>query len=178
MATPITPLPPAGAQNPESYMQMSRRFIEQSRSHLEENDRIQASEKISLAVASAVKAIAQQRGWKHDSHGLRNSIITQLGAELGRSTEVAQSLFMGRRTATEQHHNSYENNLEEVEIREDMPFAETFVNAIEQLMKEPPKPVAAPRPSDTHRIYQLTGHRPAIGATDAHGFANFTGELR
>ena len=159
-------------------MQMSRRLIEQSRLHLDEEDRLQASEKISLAVAASIKAIAGKRGWRHDSHGLRNSIITQLGAELGRSTEAAQALFMGRKTASEHHRNAYENSLDEADIRDDIPFAEAFVDAVEQLMTEPPKPFTVSRPLDAHRIAQLTGHEPDLGATDALGFANFTGEIR
>ena len=178
MAVPLIPLPPPGEQSPESYIQQSRRFIEQSRLHLEEDDRLQASEKISLAVAASVKAIAERRGWLHDSHGLRNSVITQLGAELGRSTEAAQALFMGRKTASEHHRNAYENTLDEADIQDDIPFAESFVGTIEQLMTGPPKPATVARPSDAHRISQLTGHEPPVGATDALGFANFTGEVR
>ena len=178
MASPSIPLPPPGEHSPENYMLMSRRFIEQSRLHLDEDDRLQASEKISLAVAASVKAIAEKRGWQHDSHGLRDSIVTQLGSELGRSTEAAQVLFMGRKTASEHHRNSYENTLDEADIRDDIPFAESLVEAIELLLTEPPKPVTVARPVDAHRIGQLTGYEPPLGATDALGFANFTGEVR
>ena len=83
MAAPITPLPPPGEQSPENYMQMSLRFIEQSRLHLEEGDRLQASEKVSVAVATSVKALAQQRGWRHDCHAMRTSIVSQLGVDIG-----------------------------------------------------------------------------------------------
>lgn len=178
MATPITPLPPAGEQSPEGYLQMSRRFIEQSRLHLEEGDRVQASEKVASAVAAALKAIAQQRGWRHQSHALRDSIVTQLGAELGRSTPVAQSLFMGRRIAAVHHRNHYDNTLDELDIWDDIPLAESVFDAAGQIMNESPRPVTVARPADAHRISQLTGHEPAVGVTDALGFANFTGELQ
>ena len=178
MATPIRPLPPPGEQTPDDYMQMSRRFIEQSRLHLEEGDRLQASEKVSSAVAAALKAIAHQRGWRHRSHALRDAIVTQLGAELGRSSPAAQSLFLGRRIAAVHHQNHYDNTLDEVDIEDDIPIAESVAVAIEQMMNEPPKPYMVSRPLDAHRIAQLTGHEPDLGATDALGFANFTGELR
>ena len=157
---------------------MSRRFIEQSRLHLEEGDRVQASEKIASAIAAGLKAVAQQRGWRHRSHALRDSIITQLGAELGRPTPVAQALFMGRRVAADQHRNHYDNTLDAVEIWEDIPIAESVVDAAEQIMNQTPRPVTVTGPTDARRIAQLTGYEPAVGTTDALGFANFTGEVR
>lgn len=178
MAVPLIPLPPTGEQSPESYMQMSRRFIEQSRMHLEEGDRVQASEKVSVAVATSVKAIGQQRGWRHDSHALRTSIVSQLGGEVGQSSQAAQLLFRGRAAANEQHQNHYENVLSEDDILRDIGIGEAFVQEIAQLMTAPPKPCTVARPTDAHRIAQLTGYEPPLGATDAPGFANFTGELR
>ena len=159
-------------------MQISQRACQLARAHLAEGDRIQASEKISGAMASAIKAIGARRSWRHDSHGLRDSIVTQLGAELGRSTPAAQALFLGRKTAADHHRNYFENTLAEADIADDIPIAEAFVQIMEQLMDESPKPFTVDTDSDVHRIYQLTGHRPAIGATDALGFANFTGEVR
>ncbi len=178
MATPTTPLPPPGEQSPESYMQMSRRFIEQSRLHLEEGDRLQASEKVSVGVATSVKAIAQQRGWRHDSHALRTSIVSQLGGEIGQSSQAAQTLYRGRAAANEEHQNQYENVLSEEDILRDIGIAESFVEEIEQLLTKPPRPFTVSRPLDAHRIGQLTGNEPELGATDALGFANFSGELR
>ena len=178
MASPTTPLPPPGEQIPEIYMQMSRRFIEQSQLHLEEGDRLQASEKVSVAVATSVKAIAQQRGWRHDSHALRTSIVSQLGGEIGQSSQVAQTLYRGRAAANEEHQNQYENVLSEEDILRDIGIAEMFVKEIEQLLTETPWPFTVSRPPDAHRIAQLTGHEPAVGETDSLGFANFTGESR
>ena len=178
MATPIIPLPPPGEQTPEDFLQMSRRFVEQSRLHLEEGDRLQASEKVSVAVATSLKAIAQQREWRHDSYALRASIVTQLGGELGQSTPSAQVLYRGRAAANEQHQNEYENVLSEDDISRDIGFAEAFVQVVAQLMAEPPKPFTVARPLDAQRIAQLTGHEPDLGVTDAQGLANFTGEVR
>ena len=143
-----------------------------------EGDRLQASEKISGSVASALKAIGAYRNWRHDSHGLRDAIVTQLGAELGRSTPLAQTLFLGRKTAADHHRNYFDNTLDEVEIADDIPVAESFVQAIDKLVSELPKPCTVERLPDAYRIAQLTGYEPELGATDARGFANFTGELR
>ena len=178
MARPTIPLPEPGEQTPESFLQMSRWAVQQARVHLAAGDRVQASEKVSGAVASALKSIAQLRGWRHDSHALRDSIVTQLGAELGRATPIAQSLFLGRKTASEHHRNFFENTLYEVDIWDDIPVAESFVDTIERLMRESPKPFKVARPQDAHRVNQLTGYAPEVGATDALGFANFDGVVR
>ena len=134
--------------------------------------------KISGAVASALKAIGAHRRWRHDSHGLRDAIVTQLAAELGRPTPIAQALFLGRKTAADHHRNYFDNTFDEVEIADDIPIAESFVQAIDGLVNKPPKPYTVERSPDARRIAQLTGHEPDLGATDALGFANFTGELR
>ncbi|MYC30007.1 MAG: hypothetical protein F4X65_07960 [Chloroflexi bacterium] len=178
MASPSIPLPPPGEQSPEDYLQMSRRYVQQSRLHLAEGDRLQASEKVAVAVATSLKAIAHQREWRHDSHALRASIVTQLGGEIGQATNQAQVLYRGRAAANEEHQNQYENVLSEDDILRDIGFAEAFVQEISSLMNESPKPFTVSKPLDAHRIAQLTGHEPELGVTDAQGFANFNGEVR
>ena len=178
MASPTVPLPSPGEQTPEDFLQMSRRSLQQSRLHLAEGDRLQASEKVSGAVAAATKGIGEMRNWQHDSHALRSAILSQLGAELGQSTPAAQALYRGRASANEQHQNFYDNILLGDDILRDIELAEVFVQVVAQLMNEPPKPFTAARPLDQHRIAQLTGHEPDLGATDAQGFANFTGDVR
>ena len=178
MASPSIPLPSPGEQTPEDFLQMGRRFVEHAHTELELGDRIQASEKVSGAVSAALKAIAQQRGWRHDSHALRSAIVTQLGAEIGSSTAAAQALYRGRAAANEQHQNFYENSLFEDDILRDIGFSETLVEAVQQLMTEPPRPFTVAKPLDAHRISQLTGHEPDLGVTDALGFANFNGQVR
>ena len=159
-------------------MQMSRRALQQSRLHLEEGDRLQASEKVSGAVAVALKAVGAQRGWRHDSHALRDAVVSQLGAELGQSTPVAQTIYNGASAARRHHDNYYENSIHEGEILHAIAAAEAFVQVIEQRMNEPPQPFTVRKAQDRHRIAQLTGHEPDLGATDALGFANFEGVVR
>ena len=178
MATPTIPLPEPGEQTPESFLQMSRRALQQSRLHLAEDYRLQASEKVSGAVSAATKGVAELRNWRHDSHALRTSIVSQLGAELGRSTAAAQALYRGRAVANEQHQNFYDNVLLADDILRDIQLAESFVDTIERLMRESPKPFTVARPQDAHRVNQLTGYAPEVGATDALGFANFDGVVR
>ncbi len=44
-------------------------------------DRVQASDKASVAVTQAVKAIGEDRNWRHGSHNLRREIIGLLASE-------------------------------------------------------------------------------------------------
>ena len=178
MATPTTPLPEPGSQSPDDYLQISRRFIEHAWLELEAGHRLQASEKVSGAVAVALKSIGAQRGWRHDSHALRDAIVSQLGSEFGQSTPPAQTIYNGASAARRHHDNFFENSIHEGEILHAIGMAEAFVQVIEQVMEEPPKPFTVSKPLDRHRIAQLTGYEPDLGATDTQGFANFTGEVR
>ena len=157
---------------------MSNHYLRQSRVELAAGDLVQSSEKLSGSVATALKAIAQQRGWRHDSHALRHAVASQLGTELGSSTATAQALYQGRDAGDIHHESFFENFLFEEDVLYAIEATEAFVRIIEQLMDLPPKPFTVARPLQAHRINQLTGHEPPLGATDALGFANFTGELR
>lgn len=157
---------------------MSNHYLRQSKIELESGDLVQASEKLSGSVDTALKAIAEQRGWRHDSHALRHAIVSQLGTELGPSTPTAQTLYQGRDAGDIHHESFFENFLFEEDVLYAIEATEAFVRIIEQLMDLPPKPFTVAKPLHAYRIAQLTGHEPELGSTDALGFANFTGELR
>ena len=178
MSSPIIPMPQPGGHTPDGYLQMSHHYVRQSRVELGAGDLVQASEKLSGTIATALKAIAQQRGWRHDSHALRQAVVSQLGSELGPSTSIAQTLYRGRDAGDVNHESFFENFLYEDDILYAIGATEAFVEVIRQLMNEPPKPFTVSKPLDRHRIAQLTGYEPDLGATDAQGFANFTGEMR
>ena len=90
-----------------AYRSASRRLLEQARVELAAGDVRQASEKGWEAAAQMVKAVAQQRGWDHDGHGLLFRAAQRLRNETGdwdipRRFAVAGSL----------HSNFYEDWLE------------------------------------------------------------------
>ena len=61
---------------------LSRRLMKQANYELHTmGDRVQASEKAASAVAQAVKAIAEDRNWRHSSHNLRREISDLLAEE-------------------------------------------------------------------------------------------------
>ncbi len=170
MTVPIIPAPQPGGHTPASYMQMSHHLLQKSRPELEAGDLIQASEKVSGAVAASLKAIGEQRGWRHDSHALRQAVVSQLGAELGPATPMAQALYAGRAEANSNHQNFYENFLYLEDIDRSITVAQAFIQTVEQLMNEAPKPFTVTRRLDAHRISQLTGFEPGLDGADALGF--------
>ena len=62
---PELPLP--GVQSDEDRRQISRHLIIHAREELAQGSRLQAGEKAWGAVVQPFKAIADQRGWRHQS---------------------------------------------------------------------------------------------------------------
>ena len=74
---------------------------------------MQASEKASGAVAQAVKAIAEDRQWRHGSHHLRRTIVNLISGEFERPDLVTL-----RQSADRLHENFFEDRMHEWELRE------------------------------------------------------------
>ena len=92
----------------------ARRLLAQAHYELhKKGDRRQASDKAAGAVAHAVKAIACDRQWRHDSHNLRRQIVNLLAAEFGR-----QELNLLQGDADQVHDNFYEDRMYEWELSE------------------------------------------------------------
>ena len=91
-----------------------RRLILQSNYELDKKgDRLQASDKASGALAHALKAIAEDRQWRHGSHNLRRQIIGLLANEFERPDLVPLQAV-----SDQLHDNYYEDRMHEWEIRE------------------------------------------------------------
>ena len=91
------------------HSDLSRRLMEQANYELHTmGDRVQASDKASGAVAQAVKAIAEDRSWRHRSHNLRRDIVGLLADEF----QKPQMLYL-QAIADQLHDNYYEDWLGE-----------------------------------------------------------------
>ncbi len=91
------------------HLDLSRRLLEQANYELHTmGDRVQASDKASGAVAQAVKAIAEDRNWRHRSHNLRRDIVGLLAEEF----QQPQMLYL-QAMADQLHDNYYEDWLGE-----------------------------------------------------------------
>ena len=93
--------------NANRHAELSRRLLEQANYELHtQGDRVQASDKASGAVAQAVKAIAEDRNWRHGSHNLRREIVGLLADEYGQP-----ELRHLQAIADQLHENYYEDRL-------------------------------------------------------------------
>ena len=161
----------------EAYLWLSRQHLHKARNDVESEDLVQATDNLAEALHCAIKAISVKRVWRHGSGAMRSMVVSQLAVELGPSTD-ADILRTGRAAGEKNPETFCKDALYEDPILYGIDCVAAFQDTIERLVDESPKPFTVSRSSDAHRIAQLTGHEPPLGATDTLGFANFTGELR
>ena len=82
-------------------------FLAKAHTYLAEDDLLQASEKGWGATAHMVKAVAEDRGWRHTSHRDLYQVIGRLVEET--SDERLRILF---RSASALHRNFYEGRMD------------------------------------------------------------------
>ena len=87
-----------------TYRQAARTLLDQGFEELAAGDTRQASEKGWGAAAQMLKAIAQQRGWEHQSHAAIYKVINKIVAET--ADKSISSMFFA---ANGLHQNFYEN---------------------------------------------------------------------
>jgi hypothetical protein len=87
-----------------AYHEASVVLLEQAEAELAQGDVRQASEKGWGAAAQIVKAVAEQRGWPHQSHNSLYRAVERLTSESG--DDALSDLF---HVANALHQNYYEN---------------------------------------------------------------------
>ena len=118
----------------EHYAGISQRMISQSRYELNyKGDRLQASEKAAGAVAHAVKAVGEDRLWRHDSHNRRRNIVDLVAAEFERP-----GLVILHAVADELHDNFYEDFLEDWQVAERLTQATSLLESLVETRTLPP----------------------------------------
>jgi uncharacterized protein (UPF0332 family) len=161
-----TSLPTAGDQSSDDHSALSRRFVEHAKDELSKGDRLQASEKVWGAVAHAIKAIAVQRGWRHQRHSLITAIGDQLALEYGRpdfSTTVSMAETL--------HVNYYENQREEPAIRAIIAAVEPFIVELEQVRTSLPRPYTVTNASEQRLLQRILGRSVQINDYSDVGFS-------
>ena len=155
----------------EDYAQISRRFLEQAKLHLAEHDWLQGAEKIWGAVAHALKAIGEQRGWVHNNHSNILNVGEHLGREFGREREFNRYLMV----ANNMHKDFYENGWKYGVIESARLDVEEFVGELEVIRNSPPRAYTVVDDDDRIRLGHLLGlrrsQRPAIGDYSPVGFS-------
>ena len=150
----------------QHYAGISRRMIRQSHYELtRRGDRLQASEKAAGAVAHAVKAVGEDRLWRHDSHNRRRAIIDLVAAEYGQpELTVLQDI------ADRLHDNFYEDQLEDWQVQERLTQLTSRLEALVATRTLPPNPNFVPSPGQQRVLDRLRLTPAEIEANEAKEF--------
>ena len=114
-----------------NHWETSRRFIIQADAELAAGDLLQASEKGWGAAAHAIKAIAEEREWRHDSHARLFGIVNRLVAETGDS--MIRRFF---NAASETHKNFYEGDMSKEDVADNLAKIRTLLDILASLSTE------------------------------------------
>lgn len=111
----------------DGYAERSRALLAQAKAELARGDHLQASEKLWAAAAQMAKAVADRRGWRHDSHRSLFQAVDRLvdetgDQELGAAFQIASSL----------HTNFYENWQSSESVERSVPTIEDFVSRLDR----------------------------------------------
>ena len=137
--------------SPNKYAEISRRLIGQADEELSKGDLIQTSDKVWGAVAHAVKAVAEQRGWRHNNHSLLFAVVAQLSDETGRPD--MRNMF---RSAIAMHQNFYEAWMAESDVRAGLEDAKIYLPDLEALRTSPPSAFTPQTQEQAVRMRRLT----------------------
>ena len=135
----------------EHHLKTSRRLIRQAGYELDKRgDRVQACDKAAGAVAHGVKALAEQRYWRHDSHNRRRNIVHLLAAEYD-----LPDLSVMQDTADKLHDNFYEDLMYEPVVRERLVRVTGLLADFIELLERVPNPDFIPDPHQEQMLARL-----------------------
>ena len=133
------------------HSEMSRRLIQQAHYELQQKgDRVQASEKAAGAVAHAIKAIGEDRGWRHGSHNLRREIMGLMAAEYGNP-----ALGILQQYADELHGNFYDDRLHDWHLRSKLADVTRLLDFLLEVRERGPNPDFVPSEDQQQSIDRL-----------------------
>ena len=120
----------------DRYYWLCQRFLKHAQEELERGDTLQASEKAYGAIAHAVKAYGEYRGWNHYNHHRVALILDQL-----RDEENDPSLTESYDAVESLHNNYFEYELEPTRVRDRLDTAKSLVERVENLRRSTPNPL-------------------------------------
>ncbi|MDE2780050.1 MAG: hypothetical protein OXI91_10295 [Chloroflexota bacterium] len=133
------------------HSDLSRRLIQQANYELDQKgDRVQACEKASGAVAQAVKAIAEDRQWRHGSHNLRRTVVDLIAAEY-----QLPDMILLQAVADQLHENFYEDRFHETQLRERIQRATELLEQLWIIRERGPNPSFVPDSQQQQTIERL-----------------------
>ena len=173
-------LPPHGAQSVEDRRRICRRIIIHAREELEAGNRLQAGEKAWGAVVQPLKAIAEQRGWPHQSHRDVREVAFQIALEYGFDPAQVGAMMDAYRVG---HENFYENHRSFEQLDDMIGRVEDLAPFLDGLTATPPRPFVIASNVQLRRLQRLTkndglaiGDASNVGFSLKHGVADNGGE--
>ena len=117
----------------EFHVDTADTFLTKAYEYLADGDLLQASEKGWGATAQQVKAVAESRGWPHDSHRELYRIVRQLAQET--DDERLRNLF---RSANDLHQNFYEGRMLADDVEDTLKDVEEIMSRLRPLLAATP----------------------------------------
>ena len=134
------------------YASMSRDFIVRAEDYLRQGDLVQASEKSWGAAACALKSIAEERDWLHQSHSLLFDISNQIVDELDRPQ--LRDMFLSARSL---HQNFYENWEPEEGVEYAVGRTKEYLDELKAVSPQLPDSFVVETRAQRRRLERLTG---------------------
>ena len=162
-------LPAHGVQSAADRRQICRLMIIHAREELESGNRLQAGEKAWGAVVQPLKAVAEQRGWPHQSHRDVREVGFQIALEYGLDPAQVDAMTDAYRVG---HENFYENHRSVEQLADMIGRVEGIAPFLNSLTTIPPRPFTITSNVQLRRLRRLTGNdNLAMGDTSDIGFS-------
>ena len=146
-------LPAHGAQSVADRRQICRRMIIHAREELEAGNRLQAGEKAWGAVVQPLKAIAEQRGWPHQSHRDVREVAFQIALEYDFDPAEVGAMMDAYRVG---HENFYENHRSFEQLDDMIGRVEELAPFLDRLTATAPRPFVITSNVQLRRLQRLT----------------------
>ncbi len=109
----------------EEHARTARSFLEAADREFAAGDVLQGSEKLWGAASHAIMAIAQQRGWRFNSHGALKDAARLLSVEYNDMSIRDQFSI-----AEKFHGNFYHQWMPDIQVEQDRPIVREFVERV------------------------------------------------
>lgn len=111
------------------YTEQSGIFFRQAQEELANNDLRQASEKGWGAASQMIKAVAQQRNWRHDEHRYLTAVVSELATE-----SKDEELVLCYSAAQTLHRTFYEGSVTPFVVALQLRRVETLMNKLRRYL--------------------------------------------
>ena len=123
---------------PDWYWSMSQQYIRQADDEFTREDYRQSGEKAWGAVSTAVKSVAQQRGWIHTHHRSVGDALGELADEFAAEIDEDQVKHWFSYIDS-LHTNFYEGELVDSDVALGIRDAKRLLAFLESIRQEPPR---------------------------------------